>query len=89
MLSVDYSSGQLMCVCLSLTLSVPTLRLMKVLLSYTLVIILVLNSWIMGGKFCFGSYGIKCHSYANEYSLTVTMFCNNPWHSLPMTELLK
>ena len=36
MLSVDYSSGQLMCVCLSLTLSVPTLRLMKVLLSSTL-----------------------------------------------------
>ena len=40
------------CVCLSLTLFVPTLRLMKLLLSSTLrnnIIVLVLNSWIMGG----------------------------------------
>ena len=89
MLSVDYSSGQLMCVCLcvsvclSLTLSVLTLRLMKVLLSCTLRnniiivgFIVVLNSWIMGGKSVLKVIANKCHRYANEYSLTMTMFCN-------------
>ena len=60
MLSVDYSSGQLVCVCvsvcvcLSLTLSVPTLRLMKVQF-YT---------------------KKQRNRIDFEYSLTVTMFCN-------------
>ena len=86
-------------VCLSLTLSVPTLRLMKVLLSSTLrinIIIVIILAFIgfklvdYGGKFLFWKLWHKNATvYANDYSLTVTMFCNNPWHSLPMTELLK
>ena len=65
MLSVDYSSGQLMCVCLcmsvclSLTLSILTLRLMKVLLSCTLrnnIIIVAFLGFNYGGEIRFGSY---------------------------------
>ena len=54
------------CVCLSLTLFVPTLRLMKLLLSSTLrnnIIVLAFLGFKLvdygGGKFHFGSYGIK------------------------------
>ena len=74
------------CVCVCVSLSVPTLRLMKVLLGCTLrnniiiVIILLaflgLNSWIMGGKSVLEVVANKCRRYANEYSLTMTMFCD-------------
>ena len=69
-------------VCLSLTLFVLTLRLMKVLLSCTLknnVIILAFVGFKLmdyGGKSVLEVVANKCRRYANEYSLTMTMFCD-------------